>query len=127
VYFFFAMTSPSHLRIITQRWICFWGSGHNEILNLDIYDEKGKPVPALVKLVLKAMEQIEGRLLGFPVHRSENKNLNVLFNPPQEPPAQRYERLRQEISERRKQFEEDFHRRHHPAEYVVPGSQGEDL
>lgn len=48
-----------------------------EILNMDIYDSEGKPVPSLVKALLKAMEQIEGRVCGEPVQRSESKNLNV--------------------------------------------------
>jgi hypothetical protein len=55
---------------------------YDEIINLDIYDAKGKPDPALVKLVLKAMEQVEGRLRGTPVQKSENKNLSVSVTNP---------------------------------------------
>jgi hypothetical protein len=87
---------------------------YNEILNLDIYDEKGKPVPALVKLVLRAMEQVEGRLLGSPVHRTENKNLNVLFGPRAESAEEKIQRLRVELAENRRRREEEFAQRHGP-------------
>lgn len=49
---------------------------YSEILDMDVHDEDGRPVPALVKAKLRAMEQIEGRLCGEPVRRLESKSLS---------------------------------------------------
>jgi hypothetical protein len=77
---------------------------YDEILNMDIYDAKGKPDPALVKLVLKAAEQVEGRLRGAPVQKSENKNLNLTMSNPRLPHTERPSP--QELEDRLRQLEE---------------------
>jgi hypothetical protein len=82
-----------------------------EILNLDIHDESGKPVPSLVKLVLRAMEQIEGRLCGSVVQKVESKSLGIFLRPTPETPrtvGEREERLRQ-LQERERLWEEKFY------------------
>ena len=72
---------------------------YDEIINIDIYDAKGKPDPALVKLVLKAMDQVEGRLRGAPTQRTENKNLSVNVRQPDPEPRPTMEELNRRLAE----------------------------
>src|ERR1035437_6862493 len=55
-----------------------------EILNMSIYDTKGNPVPALVKLVLRARDQLEGVLLGNSARPIVGKNLSPFVGAPQQ-------------------------------------------
>ena len=50
---------------------------YHELLNLNIYDKKGTPIPALVRCLLEAMKMIEYRVKGTAVQKVETKNLNL--------------------------------------------------
>ncbi len=58
-----------------------------EILNMDVTDAKGKPNPGLLKIQVEAMKMIEGRLLGNPIQRTENKSLSVQMDVAHEGPG----------------------------------------
>jgi hypothetical protein len=61
-------------------------------------DSKGMVNSVLVKVQMDAMKTIEGRLLGAPIQRSENKNLSVAMSEPRIP-LERKKQLEARIAE----------------------------
>ena len=50
---------------------------YEEILNFPLYDKKGRPLPAVGKLIAQVIVQIENRTKGLPVDRKAHLHANV--------------------------------------------------
>ena len=76
-----------------------------DILNMPIYDEKGRPNPSAAKVVAQVAARIEDRLRGTPMQRQAS--LNVNYNSAAKPttetsdPSERMKELDRELAELR--------------------------
>lgn len=76
---------------------------YDEIINMNVYDEDGKPNPALVKLVLKASELVEARLRGAAIQRVESKTLSVSLRKSSNSSEMSMEEIERRLADLRKQ------------------------
>ncbi len=67
-----------------------------ELINMDIKDDKGHVNPALARILLSAIKQIEERCFGYATKRVESLNINV---PASKYSDLSYEELEKKISE----------------------------
>lgn len=70
----------------------------HEILTIDYRDDRGRPVPGLLKLVLQAAKLVEDRVLGAAVERVESKSVSVQMRAQEVPIGTSMEELDREIA-----------------------------